>query len=785
MHCWGELGADEKARLQRAILEALRRGIAGSVGEMPEIVVADFDLPENASEFFSSSRYHAERDTYAVPSYQEVGAPKEIPVQQTTSEEETAQAMQEGSLGLAQPQGELKVIRGKRKSIRVHTASQAAALDANADTTGRDAYFGSSKYAPETADRQHLLAHELAHTIQQENRPVQSDARQSHKRMVTGQPNDPLEREAEHTAEQVTRGVASQPLQVTSDRGGTLRRRLSEANTHRVHQIREALKESNWDNADPPGAYFIFNGLSKEDMGEVYNALSLAERKSLEDNLDKTGFDRARMYQVIQQAKAGGTWWREKSGARVARQPKARAFTVEEQIRDEIARKVAEGDQEAQERRRQRLRVLFESIPAGRAKALYERLSRGIKGDALAQFFFRQLTEETRGEMLGILTDKFAAKPESPVPAQAPPASQSPNIIQRDDATGTGRKDSFKPKIKKWSVGKQLGNLPVKLKEVVVGAEITYSTTDNKSDDTQARAGDVAGYDASKGRPSIGLQGAIEKTWYSKIEPGLGDIQFKSKGAAEVTTDGAKIGGDLVTASLGSASVSLKIDVLKYDKEKSEFSFGAATVQAAYEVYKYETTLSDGTSCKVTVKPTLDFVFEPDYAAIPEWMAKQYSKSAFAAIGTVGTGMIAAGFATLAAAHVTMGLGKEISGRVEEAYAQGKEFSRVYQNVLRGEAVVINGRGGALAMEAGDAVIRKVVTQDKLAPIESFYEAARQRSLSEEAWRVGWPIIKQKTLESYKEEHWFEWMVYGEDGPGYRDMRRLLDGFDRSGSSSL
>jgi hypothetical protein len=87
VQCLDDLSADEKARLERSILEALRRAIVGAAGEMPEIVVADFALPETASEFFSSGRSHPDRDTYAVPSYQEGGAPKEIPVEQKTLRE--------------------------------------------------------------------------------------------------------------------------------------------------------------------------------------------------------------------------------------------------------------------------------------------------------------------------------------------------------------------------------------------------------------------------------------------------------------------------------------------------------------------------------------------------------------------------------------------------------------------------------------------------------------------------------------------------------------------------
>lgn len=55
--------------------------------------------------------------------------------------------------------------------VRVHTDAPAAeiarAVNARAFTVGRDIVFGAEEYAPTTPHGQHLLAHELAHTIQQ------------------------------------------------------------------------------------------------------------------------------------------------------------------------------------------------------------------------------------------------------------------------------------------------------------------------------------------------------------------------------------------------------------------------------------------------------------------------------------------------------------------------------------------------------------------------------------------------------------------------------------------
>ena len=56
-------------------------------------------------------------------------------------------------------------------SVRVHTDDHAdqlnRAVSAKAFTTGNDVYFSKGTYQPDSRDGQHLLAHELTHTIQQ------------------------------------------------------------------------------------------------------------------------------------------------------------------------------------------------------------------------------------------------------------------------------------------------------------------------------------------------------------------------------------------------------------------------------------------------------------------------------------------------------------------------------------------------------------------------------------------------------------------------------------------
>jgi hypothetical protein len=94
--------------------------------------------------------------------------------------------------------------------VRVHTDSRAAqsadALAANAYTTGRDIYFAAGKYAPQSLEGKHLLAHELTHTVQQSQSSIAlspvGDVRLS-------QPGEPLEREAELIASRIGNDMPS------------------------------------------------------------------------------------------------------------------------------------------------------------------------------------------------------------------------------------------------------------------------------------------------------------------------------------------------------------------------------------------------------------------------------------------------------------------------------------------------------------------------------------------------------------------------------------------------
>lgn len=84
--------------------------------------------------------------------------------------------------------------------VRVHTDPLAGALarsvQARAFTTGADIFFADDAYAPGSGEGRALLAHELAHVVQQRGAPTSGELRVS-------DPADSLEREAERAARTV------------------------------------------------------------------------------------------------------------------------------------------------------------------------------------------------------------------------------------------------------------------------------------------------------------------------------------------------------------------------------------------------------------------------------------------------------------------------------------------------------------------------------------------------------------------------------------------------------
>ena len=90
---------------------------------------------------------------------------------------------------------------GDLSDVRVHTDSTAHdlnhAVSAKAFATGSDVYFAQDQYKPGTSDGDKLIAHELAHVVQQRGAPTSGP-------LSVSQPGDALEREADDVAGKLT-----------------------------------------------------------------------------------------------------------------------------------------------------------------------------------------------------------------------------------------------------------------------------------------------------------------------------------------------------------------------------------------------------------------------------------------------------------------------------------------------------------------------------------------------------------------------------------------------------
>lgn len=106
------------------------------------------------------------------------------------------------------------------RQVRTHNDTYAAKnaneLNAQAFTSGRDIYFGTNNFQPSTTEGQRLLAHELAHTIQQTSEQPSSSQNIALSPATISHPDDPLEREAENVADYVINGNTVDDNQITS-----------------------------------------------------------------------------------------------------------------------------------------------------------------------------------------------------------------------------------------------------------------------------------------------------------------------------------------------------------------------------------------------------------------------------------------------------------------------------------------------------------------------------------------------------------------------------------------
>jgi hypothetical protein len=105
--------------------------------------------------------------------------------------------------------------------VRVHTGAEsqaaAGAVNARAYAVGNDIHFGAGQYNPSSSDGQFLIAHEVAHTVQQRG---SSATRQN--KLVVSHGADAAEVEADRAASSMVSGA---PASVGSARGGVIHRK--------------------------------------------------------------------------------------------------------------------------------------------------------------------------------------------------------------------------------------------------------------------------------------------------------------------------------------------------------------------------------------------------------------------------------------------------------------------------------------------------------------------------------------------------------------------------------
>jgi hypothetical protein len=86
------------------------------------------------------------------------------------------------------------------EDVRVHDGRQAhdlaRSVSARAFAVGRDVFFAEGEHRPGTAQGDRLLAHELAHVVQQREAPASGP-------LTVSQPGDALEHEADRAADEL------------------------------------------------------------------------------------------------------------------------------------------------------------------------------------------------------------------------------------------------------------------------------------------------------------------------------------------------------------------------------------------------------------------------------------------------------------------------------------------------------------------------------------------------------------------------------------------------------
>lgn len=122
-------------------------------------------------------------------------------------------------------------------TIRVHrdgaAADRVAKHGARAYAEGLDIHFGDGEYDPTSTEGQHLIAHEVAHAVQQSGG---NEAPRPQFKLAASQAHDPVEREADRAAEAMVRG---DPFTLSAQPEGVAKKEPEERKKERVPGVLE------------------------------------------------------------------------------------------------------------------------------------------------------------------------------------------------------------------------------------------------------------------------------------------------------------------------------------------------------------------------------------------------------------------------------------------------------------------------------------------------------------------------------------------------------------------
>ncbi len=138
--------------------------------------------------------------------------------------------------------------------VRVHTGARAdesaRSIDAQAYTVGSEVVFRTGVYQPDSPSGRHVLAHELAHVVQQKAGPVAGSPAPGG--ISVSHPSDPFERAAERAADEAMAGGPTTAAPAGGAEGATAQRAVEDEEPEEMAQALPAQRAEQ-DEEEEPG----------------------------------------------------------------------------------------------------------------------------------------------------------------------------------------------------------------------------------------------------------------------------------------------------------------------------------------------------------------------------------------------------------------------------------------------------------------------------------------------------------------------------------------------------